>query len=409
MGNLTKTNKTSFGFGGSSVSFGGPTAQENFAAQQQFIPPLPPGGTAVGIPGTFGTQRSVLKEPLTIMRIFQQFEDEDVVNNVSQRVTTGLFTGGTASLVSFFTSSTQSGSTGEYFLDIFNEDPSGSTEEIQFAITYGHVSGGGAPSLTSDNNATLPTQATYFQYRNILLDPGDDLFTFAGSRDSDHFYLINIQRARLKQKLDKGNWQLTLSGSGGVGDLDIITLIDDSGDVLDTKTSEGGRVFNIVSGALDIGNATSSIETAAASEVSGGYGLFFPDVGILIFNPFMLSHSIGLVPTTTSTALEYNHQEFLTVIQSGSNFQARSEENVTSTFFFVRVKNRDFNFSNNPSYVTGSVGEFFQQTFVGDPKTYITTVGLYNDANELLAVGKLSAPLLKTFSRETLVKIKLDF
>lgn len=405
MGSLTG-NRNRFGFGGSRIRI--PDRIANTPGATQFIgTPLPSDRD----PSTIGTRRSRLQEPLTIMRIFQEFDDEDVVNNVSQRVTTGLFSGGTASLLVFFTSSVQSGSTGDYFLDVYNEDPSGSTEEIQFAVTYGHVSGGGAPNLTTDNNATLPTQATYFQYRNILLDPGDLLFTFAGSQDSDHVYVVNIQRSRLKQKLDKGNWQLTLSGSGTLPNAQTmsITLIDDSADVLDTKTAEGGRVFNIVSGTLDIGNATSSIETAAASEVSGGYGLFYPDVGIIVLNPFMLSHSIGLVPTTTSTALEDNHGAFFLTMQNGKSFQARSEENITSTFFFVRVKNRDFNFSNNPSYVTGSVGEFFQQSFVNNPKTYITTVGLYNDANELLAVGKLSAPLLKTFERETLVKIKLDF
>ena len=90
-------------------------------------------------------------------------------------------------------------------------------------------------------------------------------------------------------------------------------------------------------------------------------------------------------------------------------FIARNSEKVTSTHYFVRVKNADYNFSNNPSYVTGSVGELAQPTFVNDPKTYITTVGLYNDNQELLAVAKLSQPLLKTFSREALIRVKLDF
>ena len=44
-----------------------------------------------------------------------------------------------------------------------------------------------------------------------------------------------------------------------------------------------------------------------------------------------------------------------------------------------------------------------------DPKTYITTVGMYNSENELLAVAKLSQPILKSKSREALIKVKLDF
>ena len=90
-------------------------------------------------------------------------------------------------------------------------------------------------------------------------------------------------------------------------------------------------------------------------------------------------------------------------------FLARNSEKITSTHYFVRIKNAEYNFSNNPSYTTGSAGELAQTTFVGDPKTYITTVGLYNDSQELLAVAKLSKPLLKSFQREALIRVKLDF
>jgi len=44
-----------------------------------------------------------------------------------------------------------------------------------------------------------------------------------------------------------------------------------------------------------------------------------------------------------------------------------------------------------------------------DPKVYITTVGLYNDNNELLATAKLSKPVQKSFDRELLVKVRLDY
>ena len=44
-----------------------------------------------------------------------------------------------------------------------------------------------------------------------------------------------------------------------------------------------------------------------------------------------------------------------------------------------------------------------------NPKVIITTVGLYNDANELLAIAKLSQPLAKDFTKESLVRIKLDY
>ena len=46
---------------------------------------------------------------------------------------------------------------------------------------------------------------------------------------------------------------------------------------------------------------------------------------------------------------------------------------------------------------------------IDNPQAYITQVGLYNDSNDLLAVAKLSTPLLKDFTKESLVRIKLDY
>ncbi len=99
----------------------------------------------------------------------------------------------------------------------------------------------------------------------------------------------------------------------------------------------------------------------------------------------------------------------LTPVGTNGGIQARSSEQVKSTYYFVRVKNAEYNYSNNPSYVTGSLGELFFNTFIQDPQVYITTVGLYNNRRELLATAKLSQPLLKNYTREALIKVKLDF
>jgi hypothetical protein len=96
-------------------------------------------------------------------------------------------------------------------------------------------------------------------------------------------------------------------------------------------------------------------------------------------------------------------------ISASADFQARRTENVSTSHYFVRANNREFNFSNNPTFVTGSVGQFVQSTFERDPKVYITSVGLYDDANELLAVAKTSKPIEKSFDKEVAIKVKLDF
>jgi hypothetical protein len=75
----------------------------------------------------------------------------------------------------------------------------------------------------------------------------------------------------------------------------------------------------------------------------------------------------------------------------------------------VRARNGEFNYSSNPSFISGSTGAILYDLFINNPSTYITTIGLYNDSNELLAVAKLSKPLKKDFTKEALVRVKLDF
>ena len=88
---------------------------------------------------------------------------------------------------------------------------------------------------------------------------------------------------------------------------------------------------------------------------------------------------------------------------------ARSKEYVKSTHYFVRARAAQFNFSNNPTFVTGSDGDLAISDFINDPKVYITTVGLYDENKNLLAVAKASKPIQKTFRKETLIEVKLDY
>ena len=132
-------------------------------------------------------------------------------------------------------------------------------------------------------------------------------------------------------------------------------------------------------------------------------------------NPITLHAHSSMSIASASNANNNNAEKLFKHISSskfgGSRgyFQARREEVISSSHYFARVGNKMFNFSSNPTYFTASDGSFTQPTFFKNPKSYITQVGLYNDANELLAVAKLSKPLLKSFAREAIVKVKLDF
>ena len=94
---------------------------------------------------------------------------------------------------------------------------------------------------------------------------------------------------------------------------------------------------------------------------------------------------------------------------SGNVFKLNSQETITSDFVFVRARNSEFNYSENPSFISGSTGEVIYTYFIDNPTVYPTTVGMYNDSNDLLAVAKLSKPIQKDFTKEALIRVKLDF
>ena len=354
--------------------------------------------------------------------IYKKFGTIDKVTNRTEIVTSGIWSGDTGSLdvKANYTSSVQSiitSNSGKYYLDVYNTTDTGSGE-VQFSIAYGDSRGYGAPTLQQTDSSTMPTKAIYNQLKNVLLDSADNYFSIytgstAGGTDMTSFYAINVNRARYKERLDPGNISIDLSGS-----IRSITLIDDSGGT-DENVTTAGRVYNLVSGSLNIGSALSASINSPTASNGQGWGLFYPDMGIILLNPVALSAGVDakLAPASSSIPSVYHQNNgntsgsvaLLMAISGGADFQVRRTENVSTSHYFVRANNREFNFSNNPTFVTGSVGAFVNASFEKDPKVYITTVGLYDDSNELLAVAKTSKPLEKSFDKEIAIKVKLDF
>lgn len=360
--------------------------------------------------------------------VYKRFGQFDFVNAKVEVVTTGLWTGDSGSLNSYFTSSTQAlANSGKYYYNVYQANPSSdSTAEVQFAIAYGHNSGSGTTTLANDDNSLLSTKATYAQYRSMLLSDPTQVFTFEKSDTtttaSADIYVINLGRNRFREEMDAGNWSLKLSGSNG-----IFTFIDNSGKKFGDTFGLAGRVFKVVSGSLNLGTQNEATVESTYASNGESYGTFYPDRGIVVLNPKAIGVTLGDVPTqvvytpdgafTISGSLsaslatdkhQYNQVRLFSAIKGGGDFEARRTEDVNTQHFFVRATNREFNYSNNPTFVNPD-GTFTESTFQTDPKTYITTVGLYNDSNELIAVAKTSQPIAKSFDKEVLIKVKLSF
>jgi len=333
----------------------------------------------------------------------KRLDAEDFVVSADSVQSTAWSTG-LPTLTQFYTSSVQVGSTsGNYYLSVYQADATGSDTAVQFDIAYGNILGSGSEYYNISFENLTPSSTTYGQYRTMILEDENANFVFGDGTNSitgSDFWVLSIERSRYKEKLFPGTFNLALTGPDGE-----IQLTNDSNDVKTSTFLGATRVYQVVSGSN--GSAYDSSGYVAGS---GSYGLFLPEIGTVLLNPAAISQSIGVDTTKTPNLTNGTNQAILyDSIVSGSSFQLNAEETITSDYVFVRARNSEFNYSTNPSFISGSTGEVIYDQFINNPQVYVTTVGMYNDANECIAVAKLSKPLLKDFTKESLVRVKLDF
>lgn len=359
--------------------------------------------------------------------IFSKFTTDDVVFGRTNKVSSGFWSDGNYahSQSQFYTSSTQtaiSGSNGSadvksglYYYNVYQASVSSVDAQVHFAIAFGDMYGSGSGDANT-SSLVNPTKAMYSLYRNSLLTPTDESFSFkTGSVNAttdtsftvsgSSIHIIAFSADKYKDKVDEGQLEFSLSGSRG-----IFTFIDDS-----SESDTAQDVYNIVSGSV--------VDGVPTIYQSGGYinydaiGLFYPKTGVVVLNASAVSQSVGVYYNLSNTgAYKLNQQHLYTALVGASTktMKVRKSEYMPARHYFIRVKNKEFNYSNNPTFISdgtdGNVKGTIKITdFVNDPHTYPTTVGLYDDNNELVAVAKLSQPTKKTFDTEFTLKVRIDF
>jgi len=335
---------------------------------------------------------------------FKRLDPEDFLVS-SDSITAPLWSTGVPVLTSFYTSSVQAaGSSGNYYLSVYQTSSLLSTAQVQFDVAYGDAVGSGSTWYNSIVPGNSYTKTVYGQYRSLILEDENASFTFGTGNNiytTENFWVISIERANYKQSLFPGSLNLRLSGSGG-----IINLTDNSLDNPVNTFIGATQVYQLISGS----NGTAgTLSTGGYVLNSGSYGLVFPELGTILLNPAAISQSIQVAPSRSYNGAGLNTTRLYNAISQSKFFALNSQETITSDYVFVRARNSEFNYSENPSFISGSTGEVIYSSFVNQPQTYITTVGLYNDSNDLLAVAKMSRPLLKDFTKEALIRVKLDF
>ena len=355
---------------------------------------------------------------------FKRLDPEDFVVS-SNSVTSTVWSNNTPSLNTYFTSSTQKeGTSGPYYLNVYQTASDSDSAAVQFQIAYGNKNGGGGVNFDSAVPNVSATTTIYGQYRTLVLEDENANFiwgtTQTGSANGDNdFYVISPERARYKQTLFPGSLNLSIKSANGVATNTFIELTDNSNMVALPTYYGTQRAYQIISGS----DGVSYDGSLGYDTLVGSYGLFLPDISTILLSAYALdqnSATMGINLATVQTADTFGDNPTLlydaisssiapNLPTSGNVFELNSQETLTSDFVFIRARNSEYNYTENPSFISGSTGEVLFPSFISNPQTYMTTVGLYSDTNELLAVAKLSRPLVKDFTKEALIRVKLDF
>jgi len=303
--------------------------------------------------------------------------------------------------------------------------------------------------------------ANYSQYAQLLMGTATETFyTPFGSTTStekiDEALFVNFRRLFARDKIKRETFAMrfyqtgVLDGSANDAAVNVAIANGLTSSNLNRTTTSGSVVFT------DVGSAANQLQSFAgevgnivdSSDTTRKVGLMFYDMGIGVFDLSRIcmtdQHMSGVIDAvgdandtssgagkmilgsaTGNSAAKFKPDLLVsasidgiidhiasTRFSSGSitaqTFQNQTE--INSTLIFCRAGINDFNYSSNPTF-TDADGQIVVLTPNTSERTFsfITTIGLYDAGDRLLAVAKLSRPVEKNGERDLVFRIRLDF
>ena len=270
-----------------------------------------------------------------------------------------------------------------------------------FDVTFGYHSTSTLQKAASLQNTKK--QNIYNQMAQTLV--GHDItgsikkFTTSAGVEITDVLFVNFARLLTKDEIKKGSFSLTaLTGGTAAAPNGAMVITDTSGATgyrVDSPSGEYGYLYD-----------------------ASGYekGALYYQAGIAILSGGIVFVNAFGAGDTTGDGASFVHVATGSVINEVAdglrnkltNVSFNNTTELNSTIYFCRVNHNDFNYSSNPTYLTGS--KVRVKTMAADaPVSYLTTVGLYSADNELLAVAKLSEPLRKSSDTELTLRVRLDY
>lgn len=277
-----------------------------------------------------------------------------------------------------------------------------------FDLTIGYDESSGFSGSANTQNAKKINM--YNQFSQVLLGytgSANTVRLFESDLELDETnqmketFFVNLSRLLTKDEIKKGSVSITL-GTASYG-----SPFGGTVTYTDANATNNAGTLNTVGG--DYG-----VLLDTTNNLTGG--IVFYQAGVMVLTASAFSGTLGL-PTDfydgltladvmTGSAISASADAFRHRLQ---NLQFNNTTEINSTVYFCRASHNKFNYSNNPTYLSSSAIRVKDLNRDNPPLAYITTVGLYNSDNELLAVAKLSEPLRKDPTNELTLRVRLDY
>jgi len=323
------------------------------------------------------------------------------------------------------------------FQSVYDYPYLSSSANSLFDITCGYSSISSLSSSTNTQNAKKINM--YNQMAQVLAgyDHTGSILRFDQAGEVvdtgtkiDEAYFLTFSRLLVKDEIKKGTFELKLginqdfdhggTGGGSVHNKRII--------ITDASSS---NVYKVNSPAGEYGILYATGSTANSGEVihSTDYmpcGLLYYQAGVAVISGSVFgSYTLGngllrgsqgpceLAANISGSGFNAITSSTIQTMANGLrnriyNVQFNNTTELNSTIYFCRVNHNEFNYSTNPTYISASQ-IVLKEVKSDQTTTFITTVGLYNANNELLAVAKTSEPLVKTPQDELTIRVRLDY
>lgn len=272
-----------------------------------------------------------------------------------------------------------------------------------FDITVGYSSNSALSGASATQNAKKIN--IYNQFAKILVQPDitgsiqdfdtDGNISGGGTKMRECLFL-SFSRLLTKDEIKKGSVALTfLTGGTWASPTDTYTVYD-AGAVTDYKVNSPAGEYGLL------------YSNSAGTGVPVGHVYY--QTGIAVLTASIFDGNFGSTDETISAILTGSEISGAAdgLRNRTNNLQFNNTTELNSTIYFCRASSNEFNYSSNPTYLSGSQ-VVVKNTRTDTPVSYVTTVGLYSSDNVLLAVAKLSEPLKKDPTNELTLRVRLDY